>query len=72
MFTVIYQFRLKSHQETTYKECWNKIVNYFLEKRGAIGSCLHKGKDGLWVARSDEYPSIIQSWWIKYRTQISS
>lgn len=52
MFAVIYRFKLKPHQETIYKECWEKIVNYFIEKRGAIGSCLHKGTDGLWVAYS--------------------
>lgn len=52
MFAVIYRFKLKPHQETIYKECWSKIVRYFIEKRGAIGSCLHKGKDDLWVAYS--------------------
>lgn len=52
MFAVIYRFRLKPHQEIHYKECWGKIVNYFIEKRGAIGSCLHKGENGLWVAYS--------------------
>lgn len=52
MFAVIYRFKLKPHQEALYKECWVKIVNYFLKKRGAIGSCLHKGKDDLWVAYS--------------------
>jgi hypothetical protein len=52
MFAVIYQFKLRPHQESLYKECWDKIVNYFLEKRGAIGSCLHKGESNLWVAYS--------------------
>ena len=52
MFAVIYRFKLKPHQEDSYKEYWNKIANYFLEKRGAMGSCLHKGEDGLWVAYS--------------------
>ena len=52
MFAVIYQFKLKPHQEVIYKECWNKIVNYFIEKRGEIGSCLHKSADDLWVAYS--------------------
>lgn len=52
MFAIIYRFTLKPHQEKIYKECWNKIVNYFIEKRGAIGSCLHKGTDDLWVAYS--------------------
>jgi hypothetical protein len=52
MFAVIYRFRLKPHQEENYRKYWNLIVNYFLEKRGAIGSCLHKNDDGLWVAYS--------------------
>ena len=52
MFAVIYRFKLKLHQEALYRECWNKIVTYFMEQRGAIGACLHKGEDGLWVAYS--------------------
>ena len=52
MFAAIYRFRLKSHQEASYIEYWNTIVDYFAEKRGAIGSCLHKSEDGLWVAYS--------------------
>lgn len=52
MFAVIYRFKLQPHQELIYQACWNKIVTYFLEKRGALGACLHKGKDGLWVAYS--------------------
>lgn len=43
---------LKPHQEALYKECWDKTVNYFIEKRGALGSCLHKGEGGLWLAYS--------------------
>lgn len=52
MFAVIYRFKLKPHQEAVYKSCWNTLAKYFIEKRGAIGSCLHKGDDGLWVAYS--------------------
>ena len=52
MFAVIYRFKLLPHQETLYRVCWDKIVNYFKEKRGAIGSCLHKGSDDVWVAYS--------------------
>lgn len=52
MFAVIYRFQLKPHQEASYKQDWLKIVNHFMEKCGAIGSCLHKGPDGLWVAYS--------------------
>jgi hypothetical protein len=52
MFAVIYRFKLKPHQEKIYIKCWNAIANYFIEKRGAIGSCLHKGEDNLWVTYS--------------------
>ncbi len=52
MIAVIYRFKLKSHQEALYQQHWHKIATYFVEKCGAIGSCLHKGTDGLWVAYS--------------------
>ncbi|OGT46900.1 MAG: hypothetical protein A3F17_02315 [Gammaproteobacteria bacterium RIFCSPHIGHO2_12_FULL_41_15] len=52
MFAVIYRFKLKPDQEKTYLVSWNKITDYFIAHRGALGSCLHKGEDGLWVAYS--------------------
>ena len=51
-FAVIYRFHLKQNQESLYKTCWNKIADYFLENCGALGACLHKGEDQLWVAYS--------------------
>lgn len=56
MFAVIYRVKLKPHQEKEYQECWRMIADYFVEYRGAIGSCLHKTNDGLWVAYS-RWPS---------------
>ncbi len=52
MFAVIYRFKLQPHQELCYQKCWNNIASYFKAYRGAIGSCLHKGNDNLWVAYS--------------------
>lgn len=52
MFAVIYQGYLQPGRENDYQEAWNKVVKYFIEKRGAIGSSLHKTSDGLWVAYS--------------------
>ena len=52
MFAAIYRFKLKPHQEAVYKQYWHAIANYFIEHRGAIGSCLHKGEDALWLAYS--------------------
>ena len=52
MFAVIYKFKLKPSQEELYKVHWNVIAQQFIKHRGAIGSCLHKGENGIWVAYS--------------------
>ena len=52
MFAVIYQGYLKPDREVDYRDAWNIIARYFVEQRGAIGSCLHRREDGLWVAYS--------------------
>ncbi len=52
MFAVIYQGYLKPGRENEYQEAWNIVAKYFIEYRGAFGSCLHRTSDGLWVAYS--------------------
>jgi hypothetical protein len=52
MFAAIYQGYLKPGCEKEYQRLWKIIATYFIEKRGALGSCLHKSSDGLWVAYS--------------------
>ncbi len=52
MFAVIYQGYLKPGRENEYQEAWSKVAQYFIKYRGAIGSCLHRTSDGLWVAYS--------------------
>lgn len=52
MFAAIYQAYIKPGREVEYRESWNKVTRYFIEQRGAIGSCLHRTSDGLWVAYS--------------------
>jgi hypothetical protein len=52
MFAVIYQTYLKPHREQDYQKAWHKVASYFVQKRGALGSCLHKTREGLWVAYS--------------------
>lgn len=52
MFAVIYRGYVKSGREKDYKRLWHTIATYFIEHRGAIGSCLHRTEDGLWVAYS--------------------
>ncbi len=52
MFAVIYQGYIKVGRESDYQTAWNQVARYFIEKRGAIGSCLHRTPDGLWLAYS--------------------
>lgn len=52
MFAVIYQGYVKPGLESKYQEIWKIIATYFIAHRGALGSCLHKSADGLWIAYS--------------------
>jgi len=52
MFAVIYQNYIKPEKEADYKAAWRLVAGYFIERRGALGSCLHQTNDGLWIAYS--------------------
>ena len=52
MFAVIYQGYIQPGRETEYQKAWNKVARFFVDQRGAIGSCLHRTNDGLWIAYS--------------------
>lgn len=52
MFAVIYRSYIKPGLEDEYQKLWNQVASYFIQHRGAIGSCLHKTEDGIWLAYS--------------------
>ena len=52
MFAVIYKGHVHQGVEAEYKRLWRQIAQYFIEHRGALGSCLHKTAEGEWVAYS--------------------
>lgn len=52
MFAVIYQSYIKPDAEIEYQTLWKLIATYFIKHRGALGSCLHKTENGIWVAYS--------------------
>src|SRR5258708_6867761 len=52
MFAVIYRAYIKPGREAEYCAAWKIVTCYFVEQRGAIGSCLHRASEGLWVAYS--------------------
>ena len=52
MFAVIYRAFIKPGLEQEYQETWRQVASYFVQNRGALGSCLHKTTEGMWVAYS--------------------
>jgi hypothetical protein len=52
MIAVMYRSYVKSGREEEYQILWKRIATYFVEKRGAIGSCLHKTEEGYWLIYS--------------------
>jgi len=52
MIAVLYKFKLKNGKEKEYLQNWRKLASYFVKSRGAVGSCLHKAENGLWIAYS--------------------
>ncbi len=51
-FAVIYQAFIKPGLEMEYQKAWHQVASYFVQYRGAIGSCLHKTSEGMWLAYS--------------------
>lgn len=51
-FAVIYRGYILPGKENDYKNAWKIVAQYFVDYRGAIGSCLHQTPEGLWVAYS--------------------
>jgi hypothetical protein len=51
-FAVIYRGYILPGKENDYKNAWKFVAQYFVNYRGAIGSCLHQTPEGLWVAYS--------------------
>lgn len=52
MFAVIYRGYIQKEKEEDYQKNWHRIASYFIEHCGALGSCLHKTEDGMWLAYS--------------------
>jgi hypothetical protein len=52
MFAVLYRAFIKPGLESKYQEAWRQVASYFVKNRGALGSCLHKTHEGMWVAYS--------------------
>ena len=47
---IIYQWRLKPGMEKQFREAWRRRTVELRQYAGALGSALHKGDNGIWVA----------------------
>lgn len=55
-FAVIYRWRLKAGMEAQFVRAWSRITELYVAHRRGLGSRLHKGPDGIWVAYA-QWPS---------------
>lgn len=49
-FCVIYRARVAPDKEQKYIAAWSTLTRLLKSERGALGSRLHRGGDGLWYA----------------------
>lgn len=55
-FAVIYRARIHPGKEDAYVAAWSRITELLRSERGALGSRLHRGPDGIWYAYA-QWPS---------------
>ena len=53
---VIYRARIHPGKESAYVEAWSRLTQRLRSERGALGSRLHRGDDGIWYAYA-QWPS---------------
>ena len=49
-FAVVYRWRLHPGTEDGFREAWDIVTRALMDERGALGSRLHRGDDGIWTA----------------------
>ncbi len=50
VFAVVYRWKLNPGSEESFARGWAAITDEFIAEHGGLGSCLHRGEDGLWLA----------------------
>lgn len=53
---MLYRFRLVPDKEEQFIDAWQRVTVALRERRGGLGSRLHRGDDGLWYAYA-QWPS---------------
>lgn len=55
-FCVLYRWRLLVGSEQAFIDAWSRVTRLLLSERGALGSRLHRGPDGIWYGYA-QWPS---------------
>ncbi|MEX1024689.1 MAG: antibiotic biosynthesis monooxygenase [Planctomycetota bacterium] len=55
-FAVLYRWRIVPGREDDFRVAWERLTHQIRERRGGLGSRLHRGKDGIWWAYA-QWPS---------------
>jgi hypothetical protein len=56
-FAVIYRWRLVPGKESQFVDAWSRVTNCYVRNRGALGSRLHRGPEGIWYAYA-QWPDV--------------
>jgi heme-degrading monooxygenase HmoA len=58
MIAILYSWRIKPDKEPQFIESWSQVTEFLRDKRGSLGSRLHRGNDSLFYGyaqwKSDE------------------
>jgi len=55
-FAVIYRWRVAADKEASFVAAWRRLTTLIMERRGGLGSRLHRASDGTFVAYA-QWPS---------------
>lgn len=55
-FAVLYRWRLHAGAEDSFVDAWSRVSAALRNRRGSLGSRLHRGADGLWYSYA-QWPS---------------
>ena len=50
MFIALYRWTVRGGREEHFREGWRRLTEEIYERRGSLGSRLHRAEDGSWVA----------------------
>ncbi len=58
MIAILYSWRIKPDKEQQFIESWSQVTDFLRDKRGSLGSRLHRGNNGIFYGyaqwKSDE------------------